>query len=196
MKKKFIALILCTAVLLCGCTATKKITDTMKQAAQQAADSTATQTPEATATPGPVETSVALEKKGTVGNWKFCVKKATTKKTIKASEYMGFKPGKGNIFVVVTMTIENKGKKEDTALPSVGLEDQIIQSLLYHDGETEYKPTQLLSYKKDLLTKKIKPLSKKSGVVVYEVPKKVAKDMKKLTLKIGTSKESLIYTLK
>lgn len=197
MKKKLMALAVCTAVLLCGCSsADKLVSDAVKQAADQAGQNTATRTPEVTATPGPKESTLALGKKGTVGDWEFCVKKAVTKKTIKDSEYLGYKPSKGNTFVVVTMSVRNNGKEAATAFPRMGLENKMIQSVLYYDGEYEYKPTQLLSYDKDLMTKKIQPLTTKNGVVTYEVPKKVAKSLDKLTVKIGTSKESLVYSLK
>lgn len=195
MKKKIMTLAVCAAILLCGCSSTDKLTDAMKQAAEQAGQNT-TPTPEITATPGPKETTVALGKKGTVGDWQFCVKKAAAKKQIKSSDYLGFKPSKGNTFIVLTMSVRNNGKEAETAFPRMGLENKMIQAILYYDGEYEYKPTQLLSYDKDLMTKKIQPLTTKNGVVAYEVPKKVAKSLDKITVKIGTSKESLIYSLK
>ena len=196
MKKRMITLAVCTAVLLCGCSSTDKLTDAVKQAAEQAAQNTATKAPEVTATPGPKETSLAAGKKGTIGDWEFCVKKAETKKNIKTSDYLGYKPGKGNTFVVVTISVRNNGKEAATPFPRMGLENKMIQSILYYDGDYEYKPTQLLSYDKDLMNKKVQPLTTQKGAITYEVPKKVAKSMDKLTIKIGTTKECLIYSLK
>lgn len=196
MKKKIITLTVCAAMALCGCSSTDKLTDAMKQAAEQAVQTTAAPTPEITATPAPKQTNVVLGKKGTVGDWEFCVKKAAAKQQIKSGKYMGFKPGKGKTFIVLTMSVRNNGKKAETVFPSVGLENEMIRNLLYYNGEDEYKPTQLLSYDKDLMTKKIEPQKKKNGVVVFEVPKKVAKSFDKLTVKIGTNKDSLLYSLK
>ena len=47
-----------------------------------------------------------------------------------------------------------------------------------------------------LLEKSIKPLTSKKGVVTFEVPKKVAKKKGKLTLRLGTDTDYVIYKLK
>lgn len=203
MKKRAVTLFAvatCTAaMLLSGCSASTarraaKLIDTVSD---QVAENSATQAPVATATPEPTPqtTQLKLGGKGQVGDWVFKAKKVSTKKTIKASAYTGYKPTKGNVFVCLTMSAENKGKEEEKFLPWVGLENQMITATLLYQDKYEYKPSDLTGYDKCLTDEAIKPLDKKSGLVVFEVPKKVAKNLKKATVKIGTKNENVVYTL-
>lgn len=193
MKKKLLLLTLCTTLLFTGC-AGGNLAKTVKKVT----DSVATQTPEPTPepTPAPKVKKLALGKKGTVGDWKICVKKAVVKTQIKNGSYYYFKPSKGNKFVHLTMSVKNNGKKEAEFLPRIGYENEMITATLCYKDDYEYKPTELLSYDKDLTTKKIKPLASESGILVFEVPKKVAREKKKMVVKIGTTMDYLEYTLK
>lgn len=192
MKKRLFLFTICTALLFSGCAA-GKLAETVKGVTDSA-----TETPEPTpvATPAPKVKKLALGKKGTVGDWKVCVKKAAVKKKIQNGSYRYFKPGKGNQFVQLTMSVKNNGKKEAEFLPSVGYENKTVTATLCYKKDYEYKPTRLFSYDKDLTTKKIEPLASKSGIIVFEVPKKVAKAKKKLTVRIGTTMDYLEYQLK
>lgn len=203
MKKRTVTLFAvatCTAaVLLSGCSASTarraaKLIDTVSD---QVSESSVTQAPVATATPEPTPqtTQLKLGEKAQVGDWVFKAKKVSTKKSIKVSDYTGYKPEKGNTFVCLTMSAENKGKEEDTFLPRMGFENQMITATLLYQDQYEYKPSDLTSYNKCLTSQEIKPLNKKSGLVVFEVPKKVAKDIKKATVKVGTKNENVVYTL-
>lgn len=195
MKKKLLLFTICTALLFTGCAAGK-----LAKTVQDVTDSATTpkETPEPTPvpTPAPKVKKLALGKKGTVGDWKICVKKADVKTQIKNGSYRYFEPGKGSKFVQLTMTVKNNGKKEAEFLPRVGYEDKMITATLCYKEDYEYKPTELLSYDKDLTTQKIKPLAAKNGIIVFEVPKKVAKEKKKLSVKIGTTMDYLVYQLK
>lgn len=203
MKKRTVTLFAvatCTAaMLLSGCSASTarraaKLIDTVSD---QVAENSATQAPVATATPEPTPqtTQLKLGGKAQIGDWVFKAVKVSTKKSIKTSDYMGYKPAKGNTFVCLTMSTENKGKEEDTFLPRMGFENQMITATLLYQDQYEYKPSDLTGYDKCLTSKKIDPLNKKSGLVVFEVPKKVAKDIKRATVKIGTKNENVVYTL-
>lgn len=194
--RKLVALLSCAAILMTGCSS-DQLTETLNQAADTVASVTeSTPEPTPTPTPAPVATELELGKKGNIGDWKVCVKKAETKKKIKNGQYRYFEAGKGNKFVIVSMSVSNNGKESGEFLPRVGYEDTMIAATLYYEDEYEYKPTQLLSYDKDLAAKDIQPLSTEKGVIAFEVPNKVAKNKKNLKLKIGTSTDYLVYSLK
>ena len=195
MKRKLVLFTICTALLFTGCSA-GKLAKTVKDVTDSATSSKETPEPTPAGTPEPKVTKLALGKKGTIGDWKVCVKKADIKTQIKNGSYRYFEPSKGNKFVLLTMTVKNNGKKEEEFLPRVGYEDTLIMATLCYKDDYEYKPTELLSYDKDLTTKKITPLTTKKGVIAFEVPKNVAKAKKKLTVKIGTTKDYLVYQLK
>lgn len=192
MKKTALATFACAALLITGCSANQ-----VKDAVNTVTNSTteATATPAPTNTPAPKETTVALGKKAKIGDWNVCVKKVSVTQKIQNGKYRYFKPSKGNSYVLFSLSARNNGKKNETFLPSVGLANKMNSAILYYKDEYEYKPTQLLSYDKDLLTKKIQPLTTKSGVIAFEVPKKVAKAKKQLKLKIGTKSENVTYPL-
>lgn len=197
MKKSLLVFGTCFCLLLTSCSPVNKLSKTVEEAANtlQEAVST-TPAPTVAPTPAPVETKLKLKKKGKVENWTICVKKAEIKSKIKNGTYRLFKPEKGDRFVVLTATVRNTGKKKDTFLPRVGYANEMLTATLYYKGEYEYQPLELLSYDKDLVQSEIKPLSGSTGIIVFEVPKKVAKAKGKLTVKIGTEQESLIYSLK
>lgn len=197
MKKKLIAITLCTVLSLCmltGCggSSVKKLADTAKNIADNAA-ATATPIPTPTPTAAPKETALALKKTGTVGDWKIKASKITTKKKIKTSTYMEATADKGNLLVLVSMNITNNGKKAATFLPRVGRENTMVTAKLIYKDDYEYQPSSITSYNKDLIGKSIEPLSKKSGVVAFNVPKKVAKDLKSCKIRIGTKSEAIVY---
>lgn len=197
MKKKAIVLLLtCGTFLITGCSSSA-LTDAVNDAVQQAVDQSpeAAETAAPTNTPGPKKTQLSLNKKGSVGNWKICVKKASIKKKIKDGAYHYYDPGKGKSFVLLSLSVRNTGKKSESFLPRFGYENKMLKATLYYKNEYEYAPTELLSYDKDLFGTIIQPLTTEKGVLAFEVPKKVAKAKKNLTLKVGTKSESLIYPL-
>jgi len=202
MKKTFIVLTTCAALLFTGCSMPQELKETVQQASEAVneianeAAKYAEETEEKTTDSAPNVKKLTLGKKGTVSDWKITVKKAEVKKKIQNGQYRYFKPSKGNKFLVLTMSVYNKGKKESEFLPRVGYEDTMVQATLLYKEKYEYKPTEMLSYDKDLVTKEVQPLSTEKGVVVFEIPKKVAKGKKKLTLRIGTTKDYIVYKLK
>jgi Telomeric repeat-binding factor 2. len=199
MKKKILAITLCTALSAatltgCGGSAVKKLADTAKEISEQ---SDATSTPNGpTATPAPKETALAMKKTGKVGDWKFTVKKLSTKKTIKTSKYMEAKASDGNLLVLATLSVTNDGKKEATFLPRVGREDTMMTAKLIYKDNYEYQPSSITGYDKDMAAKSINPLSKKSGIIAFDVPKKVAKDLKSCRIRIGTKSEAIVFSAK
>lgn len=198
MKKTLLLLGTCFCLVLTGCSA-KSISKTVKNVTENIPSTSkddATPTPAVSATPAPKAKSLKLGKKGTTGNWKICVKKAEKKTQIKNGAYFVFKPEKGDQFISITATVRNNGKKKDTFLPKVGYKDKMLTATLYYKDKYEYQPMELLSYDKDLIGTSINPLTSKSGIIVFEVPKKVAKSKKNLTLKIGTESDYLLYSLK
>ena len=201
MRKTFFALLTCATLLFTGCVP-QELTDTMKEASDavnklaEEANEQAEKKESVTTTPAPSVKELTLGKKGTAADWKITVKKAEVKKKIQNGQYRYFKPSKGNKFLVLTMSVYNKGKKEAQFLPRVGYEDTMVQATLFYKEEYEYKPTEMLSYDKDLVTREIQPLSTEKGVVVFEVPNKVVKAKKKLKLRIGTSNDYIVYKLK
>lgn len=196
MKNKAIILLTCWALLMSGCSATKltaQLEDAINNTEDQSPETAKTEIP--TGTPGPKETQLALNKKGKVGDWNICVKKAAIKKKIKDGSYRYYKPNKGKLFVVLSLAVRNKGKKSETFLPRVGYENKMVKATLYYKNEYEYSPTELLSYDKDFAGKTIQPLTTEKGIIAFEIPKKIARAKKNLTLRIGTKSEYLIYLL-
>lgn len=194
MKKRTIALLTaltCTvAMVLSGCSAsTSQKTGTVNE-------NTATETPTATPEPTPSTTQLKLGEKAQVGDWTFKAKKVSTKKKFKINDYSGYKPTDGNIFVCLSMSVENKGSEEAKFLPMMGLVNEMVTATLIYQDEYEYKPTELSGYDKCLTNEVIKPLSKKSGLVVFDVPKEVAKNLDQATVKIGTVDENVVYPMK
>lgn len=191
MKKKLLAITLCTALsvsILTGCS---------NSAVENLSNTSTSATPNGpTATPAPKETTLALKETGTVGDWKFKVTKLAVKKTVSTSKYMEATASDGNLFVLASVSVTNNGKKEATFLPSSGLENTMMMAELIYKDEYQYKSVMLTGYAKDLISKRIKPLSEKSGTVTFEVPKKVAKDLKSCKIRIGTQGEAIIYPAK
>ncbi len=202
MKKRLCVLGMCAALVLSGCSLSSNDAGTTQ-------DDSASTVGEAT--PAPEETEDAtmtspldspeqedeiltLGKKATVGDWKFKPTKVKTMKKIKNGLFV-FKPSKGQQFVVITMSATNKGKKQASFLPRIGYSNTMMSAKLYYE-DYEYKPTSLMSYDKDLLDKSIKPLNTQKGIITFEVPKKIAKKRKKMTLQIGTESENVTYQLK
>ncbi len=199
MKKKLLAITLCTTLSLgaltgCGGSAVKKLADTAKEISEQSDSTSATNGP--TATPAPKETALAMKKTGEVGDWKFTVKKLASKKTIKTSKYMEAKASDGNLLVLATISVTNNGKKEASFLPRVGREDTMITAKLIYKDNFEYQPSTITGYDKDLAAKSVKPLTKKNGIIAFDVPKKVAKDLKSCKIRIGTKGEAVVFSAK
>lgn len=194
MRKNLLLLGTCLTLLLTGCSSpAKDIAETVKNVTDNASP---TATPEPTGTPAPKEKKLALGKKGSVGDWDIRVKKAEIKTKIKNGQYRVFEPDKGEKFVSITATVRNKGKEKTSFLPRVGYKDKMLTATLYYKEKYKYQPLELLSYDKDLVGAQVNPLSNKSGIIVFSVPKKVAKAKSKLILKIGTSSENVTYSLK
>lgn len=197
MRKKAYLLILFTALVLTAGCSSEQLTQTLSNTDKPtpaSADSAATPVPtEPPATEAPV---LSLGKKSTVGDWEVNVKSVSVKKKIQNGKYTYFKPGKGNTFLIVSMSSKNNGKKAAQFLPRFGTKDKTTVATLYYQTEYEYNPTELMGYDKDLATKSIQPLTKENGIVVFEIPKKTAKSKKELTLNFSVGEESVTYSLK
>ena len=209
MKKKAFILALCTSLLLCGCASNDELADAIKQAADQANQSLATEAPADPAGSGSdstgtadseepsdsAETELSLGDKGTVGDWNITVKKAAVKNKIN-DKFRVFKPNKGDTFIVANITAVNTGSEDATLFPMVGITGQMVTATVCTADGTEYQPTQLLAYDKDIINKSLKPKKKTNGLLAFSVSKKDAKSLKKLTLKIGNDETMLSYSLK
>ena len=197
MKKQPALLGICCCLLLTGCsTPAKNLADTVQKAAENISKATDTPAPSDTPEPESEPKALSLGTKATLGDWKFCVKKAEIKKTIKNGKYRYFKPGKGKRFLCITMTARNYGHKAATLFPRVGYADKMFTAVLYYKEKYEYQPTQLLAFDKDLMCKSISPLTTQSGILTFEIPKKTADSKKDFSLRIGTSTDYLTYSLK
>lgn len=182
----------CASLIVTGCSA-EEVANKLNSGSTTTEAPATEATP--TATPGPKETVLALKETGTVGDWEICVKKAAVKSKIMDGKIRYFKPTKGKTYVVFDLSVKNNGTKKEEFLPRVGLKNKMVQAILVDANEEEYKPIQLLAYDKDIVTKSIKPSKKKTGIVVFEVPKKVGKDKDNLELQIGTMQEKLLYSV-
>lgn len=188
MRKEIVALFVCASIFMTGCSA-----GDMEDKLSESTPSATAAVP--TATPGPVEKKLSLKEKGTIGDWDVTVRKVAVKKKIINGKYRYFQAKKGNFYAVFSMTVKNKGEKEDKFLPFVGVVNRIVQAKVIDQSQKEYKPTQLMGYDKDIVAEVIKPGSKKTGIVVFEIPKKAGKNVKKLTLTFEKNKEKLVYSL-
>lgn len=200
MKKKLFILALGATVAFTGCSLAKtaRIAQEIGEVAEEMNSQAESAKPTTTPSPSPEvkETKLALGKTGTVSDWKITVKKISSKKKIENGTYRVYKPDKGDSFIVVNLSVKNNGKEEAAFLPRIGYQDKMISAKLIYKDEYEYMPTQLLSYDKDIVEKKVKPLATKKGIIVFEVPNKVAKNLKSLELKIGLENDKLIYKAK
>lgn len=195
MKRRVLLLTVCTTLLvLTGCS-TNQLSETVTTITDTGSSPTVSEAPAATATPAPEAETLSLGKKTTLGDWKICAKKATVKQKIKNGKYQYYKPGKGKSFVVISLSARNNGKKTAAFLPRIGYKNEAVFSTLCYKDEYEYSPTELLSYDKDLTTEKIQPLSTESGVLAFEVPKKVAKSKKNLVLKFTLDDQTVSYSI-
>ena len=197
MKKKLFILAIGIIIASTGCSLanTARIDKDIGDAVQDA-ENAETASPAPSTEPEIKETKLALGKAGTVGDWKIKVTKISVKKKIENDTYRVYKPDKGESFIVVNLSVKNNGKEETTFLPRIGYKDQMISAKLIYKDEYEYMPIQLLSYDKDIVEKKVKPLATKKGIIVFEVPNKVAKKIKSIQFKIGLQNEKLIYKAK
>lgn len=182
-----------TSLVVTGCSAGDVVSQFGDNASATEAPAVMQAAP--TATPEPKETVLAIKETGTIGDWEVCVKKASVKNKIMNGKYRYFKPAKGKTYVVFNLSVKNNGSKQANFLPYAGLAGKMVRAILVDTGENEYKPMQLLSYDKDMVGKSIKPSKKESGIVVFEVPKKVGKDKDNLELTIGTTQERLLYSV-
>lgn len=198
MRKKILALGVCCALIFSGCSmSSEEIQDAVNagiEAAQdQAAKSQETEAPQETE--GPQEEEISLGKKVTLlDDWKVTVKKMEVKNSIDKGGGFVFKSDKGQTYVCVTMTIKNNGKEAAKLFPRVGMRDTMCTATLFYD-DYEYKPTSLIGFDKDLMDKTIQPLTGKTGIVAFQVPKKVAKKKKKLKLRVGSINEAVVCSL-
>lgn len=192
MKRKFMLIITCIAVLLCMSCNSKKsseqITSTMSSNGQNKTDMSKSTAPTKSK-------PLSIGQKAYLGNWKFTIKKTQVKSKILNGKYYYFEPSKGKNYVCLTASVKNTGKKEATFLPCTGYSNRINVAKL-HFGQNKYTAISLSNYDKDLLEQKIKPLAHKTGFIVFEVPQKVAKKVKKLRLTIGTDSKVVTYSLK
>ncbi len=198
MKKKIIILSACI-VLLTGCTTPTDVVNQVSSELVENLQETVTEAPEeASAAPEEEEQEkdiLDLGKKSKLTDWTVTVNKAEIRAKIQDGQFYAFKPDKGNKFIYITATVRNNGKKKSTFLPTVVYDDS-LDATLYYEDKYEYSATNLLGYDKDLHQQNINPLTKKKGVIAFEVPKKVAKKKGKLILELGTEEESVYYSLK
>lgn len=187
MKKKIIAFFIGSSILMTGCSAE----DRLNQLAESTSSPTVT-VAVPTATPGPVVKKLSLKEKGTIGDWEVTVKKVMAKRKITNGKYRYFQAKKGKTYAVYTLTVKNNGKKEEKFLPFIGVIGQIVQAKVVDQNKKEYKPTQLMGYDKDIVAQIIKPGSKKTGIVAFEIPQKVGKKVKQLTLTFEKDKDKLV----
>lgn len=194
MKKKILAISLC-AVLLTGCSPSASISDLVTTSAVPAAQDTSEN--EIQETEAPEETVYALGEKTSINDFAITAVKASTAKKIENKKYHTvFKPNKkGNQFVYVTIKVRNNGSEKATFLPMIAYKGKDIFAKLYCQ-DNEYSPTQLLNYDKDLAADILKSKESKKGIIVFEVPKKVAKKKKALTLQFSDGTDVITYSLK
>ena len=189
MKKRLFSLVCCVTMLCSGCSSAINPSST--------SGISASTSPVVTATPAPTTKTgkvLALGSKTSIGEWEIKVKKAEVKSDIDNGMYV-FEPSKGSKYVCITATVRNNGKKEGTFIPTVGYANKDIFATLYYQDKYEYKCVDLINYKKDLCDLKIQPLTSKTGIIAFDVPKKVAKKKGNLTLKIGTDTDFATYSL-
>lgn len=194
MKKTVLFLVTCISLLATGCSG-KQVSKVLNRAAKTIENipkTTAAPTP----TPGPTETQLKLGKKGKLDDWSIKVTKAQVKKSIKNGKYRYFDPGKGKRFVVISVSAKNNSKKAAQLFPFAGYVDKTISAVLIDKNKKKHKATRLLSYPKDMTSKSVKPSKKLNGIVAFQVPAKTAKKLKNLSLRIGTSKNALVYELR
>lgn len=191
MKRLSATIGICLSLLLVGCSTGNEAGNSANEATAPAAKNEATSTP----TPEPAQKELSLKEKGTIGDWEISVKKLSIQNKVKRSNGIYYQARKGKTYAVLSVTVKNNGKEDDTFLPYAGIKGKMLQALLVVQDKDEYKPTPLMGYSKDLATKKIKSSEKKSGIIVFEIPKKDGKNKKNLKFTIEKGDEKLLYSL-
>lgn len=196
MKRLIAALCICLSLILVGCSeGSDEITSSVGGSSTTENGANSASKPTAAPTPEPAPKDLSLKDKGKVGDWEICVKKVDMKTKINNGKYRYFKAEKGQTYAVLTVTVKNTGKEKEKFLPYVGIKGKMVQALITSPDNQEFKPTQLLSYNKDVVDKSMEPSEKKSGIIVFQIPKKVAKDKKNLKLSFEKGEEKLLYSL-
>lgn len=140
------------------------------------------------------ERPLKIGKEGTLGDWSITVTSAETVDSIKA-DYGSFNPDEGNKYFNVFVSVANNGKSAATFLKSFTLSNDLQAKLLYGDGY-EFSATQLLGYKESLHDETLNPLSKKDGVISFEIPNDVAESDEKIILQFTMSDKTLNYKVR
>lgn len=156
-----------------------------------------TNAPKSQPTTEPKPTILGKGDKAKLGDFKIKLKSVKIKSSIPNGKFYTFKPDKGNKFVVISLSVENTGKKANTFLPTVGFANKSIVAKIIYDGDYEFNSTKLLSYSKDFHNKSLNPLESKTGIIAFSLSKKVTTSGKKsLMLQLSLGDEKINYNLK
>lgn len=110
----------------------------------------------------------------TIDTFRVSVKSYEFVDKISTSAYTAFTPDEGNVYCVVYMSVYNESNSANTFNNSFSFTPSNV-NIIYADSYT-YSATNLLGYDDDLHDTFLNPLTKKEGIIAFEVPERVETD--------------------
>ncbi len=129
-----------------------------------------------------------------LNDWNVTVNAMSFEEKIAQSEYFGFTPDEGNVYLVLDITVKNVGTKADCFLPSFTLNNSGVK--IIYDGTYEYSSSNLLGYDKDLHDKQLNPLTELNGIIAFSVVNEVKDSNKPLVVRIVNNNVKLNIKLR
>ncbi len=160
--------------------------------------------PEETAEPEePVEEDTEEEadviefgKKGNLGDLSIKVKKAKVAKQFRSGLFIFKSKKKGNVLLRVDLSAENKGDEKIKLFPFIyNPSEDIITKLVNDDGD-EFESLKMIGFSDDMHDRTVKAGKTEKGALIFELPKKAAKKLKELKMKLSMGEEEFDFELK
>lgn len=129
-----------------------------------------------------------------VGDWEVTVNSIEFADEVLENQFISFNPGEGNLYLVINMSVTNKGKKTDSFQKSV-LTGNYVDIKLIYDGEYEYEPIYLSEYSNSFDSESIPALSFKTGDIIIKLPELIRTEKEKNELILTYSKDKIVYIL-
>lgn len=141
------------------------------------------------------EAVLSLGEEGMIQDWSVTVTGIDFLSEVQANEFSSYRPEEGNLYLIVNLSVTNKGKQADRFMPSISLNSDVSVKILYGDGY-EFSSTQFLAYDEDMHDTQLNPLSSKTGIAAFEVPESISKDTEVLILELSAGVETLCFQLR
>ncbi len=171
---------------------------TTEPATEPATEPEETAEPEETVEEDTEEEADVIEfgKKGNLGDLSIKVKKAKVAKQFKSGLFIFKSKKKGNVLLRVDLSVENKGDEKIKLFPFIyNPSEDIITKLVNDDGD-EFESLKMIGFSDDMHDRTVKAGKTEKGALIFELPKKAAKKLKELKMKLSMGEEEFDFELK